>query len=165
MSYIRHADLSDLDLVTEVENTCFPPQEAASREVFADRLKTYPKHFWLYFEDTPEGCRLVSFVDGMVTDEPDLKDCMYASASLHNEKGAWQMIFGVNTLPAFRRQGFAGRLLCEAIAQAQRENRRGLVLTCKDALVHYYAYFGFEDEGISDSAHGNATWHQMRLTF
>ena len=36
---------------------------------------------------------------------------MYADASLHRENGAWQMIFGVNTIPACRRQGYAGQLL------------------------------------------------------
>ena len=45
------------------------------------------------------------------------------------------------------------------------DERKGLVLTCKDRLVHYYACFGFVDEGISDSTHGNVEWHQMRLTF
>ena len=39
------------------------------------------------------------FVDGFVTDTPDLTDEMYADASLHDAHGAWQMIFGVNTLP------------------------------------------------------------------
>ena len=38
--------------------------------------------------------QLVSFVDGFVTDEADLTDAMYEEAERHNEKGAWQMIFG-----------------------------------------------------------------------
>ena len=51
-------------------------------------------------------------------------------------------------------------------ADARKQGRKGLVLTCKDRLVHYYAKFGFADEGVSDkSTHGNAVWHQMRLTF
>ena len=75
------------------------------------------------------------------------------------------MIFGVNTLPAYRNRGYAGRLLRRAIEDARQQGRKGLVLTCKDRLVHYYACFGFVDEGISDSTHGNVEWHQMRLTF
>ena len=44
--------------------------------------------------------------------------------------------------------------------------RKGLVLTCKERLLPYYAQFGFRDEGVSDkSTHGNVVWHQMRLTF
>lgn len=40
-----------------------------------------------------------------------------------------------------------------------------MVLTCKDALIPYYAKFGFVNEGVSASVHGNVTWNQMRLTF
>ena len=75
------------------------------------------------------------------------------------------MIFGVNTLPAYRRQGCAGQVLERVIADARAQGRRGCVLTCKDALVHYYARFGFVDEGISQSTHGGVVWHDMRLTF
>uniref|UniRef100_UPI003FEE9478 GNAT family N-acetyltransferase n=1 Tax=Gemmiger formicilis TaxID=745368 RepID=UPI003FEE9478 len=86
---------------------------------------------------------LIAFVDGMVTDRADLTDDLYADASLHDAHGAWQMIFGVNTLPDYRRHGYAGQLIERAIADARAQGRRGLVLTCKDRLVHYYAKFGF----------------------
>lgn len=55
-------------------------------------------------------------MDGMVTNQADLTDELYAQAALHDESGAWQMIFGVNTLPAYRRQGIAETLLRRAIA-------------------------------------------------
>ena len=111
-----------------------------------------------------EGEKLIAFVDGFVTDEADLTDEMYEKAELHNEHGAWQMIFGVNTIPACRRHGYAGELICRAIQDAKKQGRKGLVLTCKDRLVPYYAKFGFVNEGVSDSAHGNVVWNQMRLT-
>ena len=75
------------------------------------------------------------------------------------------MIFGVNTLPEYRRQGVAAALLERAIADAKAQGRKGLVLTCKDKLVHYYAKFGFVSEGVSESTHGGVVWYQMRLTF
>ena len=56
-------------------------------------------------------------------------------------------------------------MLERVIADARAQGRRGCVLTCKDALVHYYARFGFVDEGISQSTHGGVVWHDMRLTF
>ena len=128
---------------------------------FAARLAVYPNHFWLLEEDG----RVVSFVNGMVSDEPELRDEMYADASLHREDGAWQMIFGVNTLPEYRRRGLAGRVLERVIADARAQGRRGCVLTCKEALVHYYARFGFRSEGVSASTHGGVVWYAMRLTF
>ena len=79
---------------------------------------------------------------------------------------AWQMIFGVNTLPDYRKHGYAGQLIQCAIKDAREQGRKGLVLTCKEKLIKYYAKFSFVDEGVSDkSTHGNAVWHQMRLTF
>ena len=158
---IRTATIKDLEAVTSVEAECFPPAEAATRAELAERLKYYADHFWLMFD----GDKLIAFVDGFVTDEEDLTDEMYAKAQLHNESGAWQMIFGVNTLPRCRRRGYAGLLLQRAIADARAQGRKGLVLTCKEKLLHYYAKFGFVNEGVSGSTHGGVVWYQMRLRF
>ena len=158
---IRNATLNDLPAIAAVEAACFPAAEAATAEKFAGRLAHYANHFWLLLE---EG-ELAAFVDGLCTDKADLTDEMYADASLHSETGAWQMIFGVNTVPRFRRRGYAEMLLRRAIADARAQGRKGLVLTCKDRLVHYYAKFGFVSEGVSGSTHGGVVWYQMRLTF
>ena len=159
---IRKATMSDLDAISQVESECFPAAEAATKEEFRERLESYADHFLLMFD----GEKLAAFIDGFVTDEPDLTDEMYENAAMHNESGKWQMIFGVNTLPEYRRRGLAGTLIREMIAEAKRQGRDGLVLTCKDRLVHYYAKFGFLNEGVSEkSTHGGAVWNQMRLTF
>lgn len=158
---IRTATMEDLEAVAAVEAECFPPAEAATKEAFAKRLEYYGNHFWLMYD----GDKLISFVDGFVTDEADLTDEMYEKAELHKEYGAWQMIFGVNTVPSCRKRGCAGKLLKRAIADAKAQGRKGLVLTCKDRLISYYAKFGFVNEGVSESVHGNAVWNQMRLTF
>lgn len=159
---IRYATMADLDDIASVESECFPVLEAATKEEFEQRIKYYGNHFWLMFDDD----KLIAFVDGFVTDEADLTDEMYENASMHDENGAWQMIFGVNTLPEYRRCGYAKELIKKAILDAREQNRRGLVLTCKESLVPYYSKFGFIDEGITDkSTHGNVLWHQMRLDF
>ena len=158
---IRKAAMADLDAVSAVEAACFPAAEAATREEFQERLAAYGGHFLLLFE----GERLVGFIDGMTTDERDLADAMYEDASLHKEDGAWQMIFGLNTVPDRRREGLAARLMEAFIEEARQEGRLGVVLTCKARLIHYYAKFGFIDEGVSPSEHGGVVWYQMRLTF
>ncbi len=159
---IKYATEEDIEAIAAVEAECFPPAEAATEKDFVARVKYYGNHFWLMFDEE----KLIAFVDGFVTDEPDLTDEMYENAAMHNENGAWQMIFGVNTLPDYRKQGRAGELICRAIDDARNQGRKGLVLTCKEKLVHYYAKFGFEDEGLSEkSTHGNVAWHQMRLSF
>ena len=159
---IRTATINDLEAIAAAEAKCFPQAEATTKETFAERLKYYGNHFWLMFDEED---KLISFVDGgFATDQPDLTDEMYEKASMHNEKGAWQMIFGVNTIH-YRQHGYAGELIQKAIFDARRHHRKGLVLTCKDNLIPYYASFGFVDEGISESVHRNGVCHQMRLTF
>lgn len=158
---IRKATLADLAAVTAVEAECFPAAEAATEESFRARLSVYPNHFWLLFD----GDKLISFVNGMVTDIADLCDEMYENAAMHDENGAWQMIFGVNTIPSYRCRGLAEQVLRQVIADAKEQGRKGLVLTCKDKLVHYYGKLGFVSEGVSQSVHGNVVWYQMRLTF
>jgi GNAT superfamily N-acetyltransferase len=159
---IRYATKEDVKAISKVEAECFPASEAATESEFIERIKYYGNHFWLMFDDN----KLIAFIDGFVTDEKDLTDEMYENASLHNELGSWQMIFGVNTVPSYRKHGYAGKLINYAIEDAKKQGRKGLVLTCKDKLVHYYAKFGFIDEGVSEkSTHGNVIWHQMRLSF
>ena len=159
---IKYATTEDIASIAAVEAECFPPADVATHKDFIERVKYYGNHFWLMYEEE----KLIAFVDGFVTDEPDLTDEMYENAMLHNEAGALQMIFGVNTLPDYRRRGYAGKLIQCAIDDAKQQGRKGLVLTCKKKLIQYYAKFVFSDEGISDkSFHGNVVWHQMRLVF
>lgn len=163
----RHATMDDLTAITAVEAECFPAAEAAPRESFRARLEVYPEFFWLLEgrESELEDWKLISFVNGMVTVDADLRDEMFSNAALHAPDGDWQMIFGVATLPNYQRQGYAGRLLRQAIADAKEQGRKGVVLTCKEQKLHYYAKFGFVNEGVSESEHGQALWYQMRILF
>lgn len=158
---IRNATIEDLKAITAVESTCFPVEEATSERDFKNRLTVYPNYFWLLEDDV----KLIGFVNGMVTNEPILCDEMFEDANLHNENGQWQMIFGVNTIPNYRRQGCAERIINKVIDDAKKQGRKGLVLTCKEKLLHYYEKFGFKNKGISQSTHGGAVWYNMRLTF
>lgn len=158
---ITYAEEKDTAAIAAAEAACFPPAEAATEQEFVERIKYYGNHFWLLYDAD----KLIAFVDGFVTDEPDLTDTMYENACMHNENGAWQMIFGVDTIPEYRCRGCAAALLNHVIGEAKAQGRKGLVLTCKDKLVHYYAKFGFVSEGVSGSTHGNVVWYQMRLRF
>ena len=158
---IRKATIEDCAAITALEAACFPPAEAAPYDSFEARLKAFPDRFWLLFLDG----ELVSMVNGSLSNEPDLRDEMFHDTALHNADGAWQMIFGVATMPVHRCKGYAGMLLKRAIEDCRREGREGLVLTCKDYRIHYYASFGFVDEGLSSSEHGGDVWYQMRVKF
>nr|WP_294489982.1 GNAT family N-acetyltransferase [uncultured Anaerosporobacter sp.] len=158
---IRMATMEDLEAIAAIELRCFPIEEAATEEDFKERLTVYPNHFWV-MEDKG---KIISFVNGLVTDESILQDKMFEDTKMHDENGQWQMIFGVNTIPEYRRQGCAEAIINRVISDSRVQGRKGLVLTCKEKLLHYYEKFGFKNEGMSQSTHGGAVWYDMRLTF
>ncbi len=155
---IRHAVLQDLKMISELENSCFPKSEAASEKDLYQRIQVFPENFWFVEHDG----RIISMINGMVTDIPDLTDEMYENADMHDKNGAWQMLFSVVTHPGFQKMGYAGRLMNQVIQDSVKANRKGIVLTCKEKLIGFYEKFGFVNEGISVSVHGNTVWYQMR---
>ena len=158
---IRKATIQDLEAITLLESRCFPEAEAATKESFQERLNIFADYFWLLEE---EG-KVIGMLNGMVSDDELIRDEMFEDASLHNKNGAWQMIFGLDTDPDYRNRGYAALLMEKAIEDTKKAEKKGLVLTCKAHLVHYYEKFGYVNEGISDSSHGGAVWYDMRLTF
>lgn len=158
---IRNATLADLETIAQIEHKTFASKEACSKEKLKERLKTYPNHFYLLEEKD----KVISFIDGFTTDEENLTDLMYASASLHDEKGKWQMVFGFATRPAYQHRGYGTYLMNHFIKKAKEEGRLGIVLTCKEKLIPYYEKFGYQNEGVLFATRGDVKWYQMRLTF
>lgn len=158
MSIIRRAYIEDLDSITELESLCFPVAEAATKESFIRRLNCYPECFRLLIEDD----KIISMVNGMTTDFSVLSDDMYSDISSYDKDGEWFMIFGVDTRPEYRRHGYAGKLLNKLITDVTEQNRKGIILTCKQELIPFYEKFGFVNEGESESKHGGVVWYQMK---
>lgn len=158
---IRTAVSEDLDQVTAIEAVCFPKAEAADRASFAHRLATFPDSFFVAVHDG----KIIGFVNGCVTNEKTIRDEMYEDSSLHDPKGAYQSIFGLDVLPKYQRQGIAAKLMEQMIRDAKERGRKGLILTCKDRLIHYYEKFGYKNKGVSQSVHGGVVWYDMLLEF
>ena len=95
--------------------------------------------FWIL--ENEDG-KIVSFVNGMATNDEILTDEMFENPNLHDENGDWQMIFGVNTLPEFRRRGYAEKVLRKVVEDAKSAGRKGVVLTVKIGLFHFMGRSG-----------------------
>ena len=67
---IQQSSRTDLQEIVKIEAECFPAAEAATKVSIAERLAVYPNHFWVQLD----GDRMIGFVNGMVTDDPDLRD-------------------------------------------------------------------------------------------
>jgi ribosomal protein S18 acetylase RimI-like enzyme len=158
---IRKAILPDLDEITALEAVCFPEAEAASGSSFLQRLQTFPDSFFV--AEIEAG--IIGFVNGCVTNDEVISDELFASSSLHVPDGKYQSIFGLDVHPDYRRKGIAAELMNHMIKAAREAGRNGLILTCKDRLIHYYESFGYVNKGVSKSNHGGAVWYDMILRF
>ena len=158
---IRQAVIEDLEQVAEVEARCFPAAEAADEKSLKERLEAFPGSFLVA---ECEG-RIAGFINGAVTNERTIADEMFEDVSLHDPRGAYQSIFGLDVDEDFRHQGLAGRLMKALIEKAESEGRKGLILTCKEHLIGFYEQFGYCSMGVSKSVHGGAVWYDMILDF
>ncbi len=159
---IRMVRKEDLDGVAEVEALCFPAAEAAGKEAFRQRIGRFPESF---FVAELAGGTIIGFINGCATNGNTICDEMFENPDLHDPDGAYQSVFGLDVAEKWRGRGIAAALMDRLIEEAGRRGRKGMILTCKDRLIHYYEKFGYRNMGVSGSVHGGAIWYDMLLDF
>lgn len=155
---IRPAHANEAPVLAAIEAAGFPPAEAASLEHITDRLRVFPEQFFVAEEDG----KAVGFINGSVSDVPDLPDEYYADATLHKPNGDYAAVFGLVVLPEYRKRGIAAQLMQHYIDTMKARGKRGIILTCKDHLIEWYGRFGFKNYGVADSDHGGAVWNDLK---
>jgi len=158
MYKIRNVAPSDLEGVTALEAACFSPAEAAPKATFAYRIAAFPERF---FVAEQEG-EIIGMINGCVSSQGTITDDLFEPQG-HEPKAKNQMIFGLAVHPDFQRRGIAAALMERLIAFSKKTNMERVILTCKEEKIAYYAQFGFENKGVSDSTHGGAVWYDMVL--
>ncbi|WP_298842490.1 GNAT family N-acetyltransferase [Clostridium sp.] len=159
MIKIRQAVTEDLDAITKVEASCFPEAEAATKISLEERIKTFSESFFVAEVDE----KIIGFVNGCVINGTVIYDQLYENAKLHNQNGDYQTIFGLDVVSEYRNQGIAAQLMNYMIEASKVAGRKGVILTCKERLIHYYSKFGYKNMGVSESVHGGAKWYDMTL--
>ena len=158
---IRPALAEDVTKIAEIEEKCFPAAEAASLKSFLERFIVFPECF---FVAELQG-KVVGYINGCVTDSPELPDALYHNATLHQPNGLWQTVFGIAVLPEYQHQGIAIAMMDQFKEHAKARGKEGIVLTCKDQKKGFYESLGFICKGVSESSHGGAQWNDMVLKF
>ena len=143
----------------EIEQICFPPNEACSKEHMEKRISVASELF-LVAVDKQTGL-IAGFFNGIATDEEVFRDEFFTQESLHNPKGANVMLLGLDVLPEYRLQGLATELVKRYMDRESANGRKRAVLTCLDSKVGMYEKMGFIDDGIANSTWGGEEWHQM----
>ncbi|MBR1693174.1 MAG: GNAT family N-acetyltransferase [Lachnospiraceae bacterium] len=151
----------ETDEAAEIEQICFPPNEACSREHMKERVAAASDLF-LVAIDRKTG-KMAGFLNGIATDECDFRDDFFTDAGTHLPDGKNIMLLGLDVLPQYRRRGLGRELVYNYCRKEQARGRNRLILTCLANKVKMYSKFGFRDLGESASEWGGEKWHEMEM--
>lgn len=149
----------EAEQAVEIEQICFPPNEACSEQHMKERIAKAPELF-LVAVDKETG-KLAGFLNGLSTDESIFRDEFFTDANLYNPTGKNIMILGLDVLPQYRRQGLGRELVFRYLRRERENGRKMLLLTCLQSKVKMYEKMGFSDCGIANSTWGGEGWHEM----
>lgn len=153
---IRPAEIQEC---VEIEEICFPPEEANNWRQMVDRVAMASELFLVAF-DRGEG-RVAGFLTGIAVDEETFRDDFFVDATLHKEDGANVMILGLDVLPEYRHRGLGSRIMKEYMDIEKGRDRKKLFLTCHEDKIPFYQSMGYRHLGESNSSWGGSTWHDM----
>ena len=158
---LRNIKLSETDQAIEIENICFPPNEACSPENMRDRILAAADYF-LVAVDKNTG-KIAGFLNGICSNDEKFKDNFFTNAKEHDPSGRNVMLTGLDVLPDYRKKGLASYIM-KTYAENQRNNgKNALYLTCLEEKVEMYKKMGFENNGPADSSWGGEAWYEMFL--
>lgn len=155
----RYIHPEEAEQAADIEQICFSPNEACSREMMKERIQVAPDLF-LVAIDKNKG-NIAGFLNGLATDEYSFRDDFFKNAGLHNPKGKNIMILGLDVLPEYRKQGLAKEIMYQYLRKEWERDRKLVILTCLSNKVKMYKKMGFQDHGLADSTWGSEKWHEM----
>ena len=157
----RQIRQEEAEEAARIENVCFPPHEACSREHMLERIKATPELFLVAVDK--ESGKIAGFLNGIAVCETTFRDDFFTDASLHDPDGKNVMLLGLDVLPEYRRQGLAREIVFNYCRKERENGRQRLILTCHDSKVEMYRKMGFRDLGLSQSSWGGEKWHEMDI--
>jgi len=157
----RNIRPEEAEQAAQIEQICFPPNEACSPEHMRERVNAAPELFLVAVEK--KSGKIAGFLNGIATDEQAFRDEFFTDATLHDPDGSNVMLLGLDVLPGYRVQGLARELVHRYCMREAPKGRKRLVLTCLESKVEMYRKFGFCDLGESASEWGGEKWHEMDI--
>ena len=143
----------------EIEQICFPPNEACTNEHMKERVLASPELF-LVAVDKKTG-KIAGFLNGLATEEDVFRDEFFTDVKLYDPAGKNVMLLGLDVLPDYRGHGLAGEIVRRYLERERKNGRNMLLLTCLEDKVKMYEKMGFLDRGIAGSSWGGEEWHEM----
>ena len=157
MISLRNVQISDLEQLILIENEGFSIEEAATKEVFIERIQLIPDTFIVAEKDG----EILGYINGPIIHQPYITDDLFEKIKENPKRGGYQSILGLAVAKRARDQGIAKILIKKMEELAKVNEREGITLTCKQGLVPFYEKCGFVNHGMSESQHGGVTWYNM----
>ena len=151
----------EIDESVEIENICFPPNEACSAKHMRERAEKAAALF-LVAIDRKTG-KMAGFLTGIATDEDVFRDEFFTDILLHNPQGKHVMLLSLNVRPEYRGRGLAREILHVYREREAENGRHALHLTCHTEKLPMYEKMGFQDQGRSASTWGGGSWNDMEM--
>lgn len=153
---VRREEAEETD---NIEQTCFPPNEACPSDQMILRTEISPEVF-LVAIDKKTG-KMAGLLNGIATDEEVFRDEFFQDARLHKPDGKNIMLLGLDVLPEYRGQGLAKGLMFRYLKKEAARGRKRVILTCLENKVEMYKKMGYRDLGMANSTWGGEKWHEM----
>lgn len=157
----REIRLEETEQAVNIEQICFPPNEACSESSMRERIEAAPD-FFLVAVDKKTG-KVAGFLNGVATDEEAFRDEFFTDATLHNPSGKNIMLLGLDVLPEFRGRGLATEIVARYAQREKERGRKKLILTCLEGKIRMYEKMGFKNLGLANSTWGGEEWYEMGM--
>ena len=155
----KNADIGDIPQIMQIENECFPPNEAETVQAVSARIAAAPELFIVALDE--DSGRIMGFINGISTNEASFRDEFFTDTSLHDPDGCNVMVISLEVLPSCRNAGLGHMLIDKLLARARLYGKRQVAFICHEALIKKYERMGFKLRGISDSRWGGGSWFEM----
>ena len=111
----RNVKEEEADQTIEIENICFPSNEACTPESMAERASQAQEKFQQAVDKKTD--KIAGFLNGIATDEDVFRDEFFTNITLHNKNGKNIMLLGLDVLSEYRGQGLAREIFVRFLAR------------------------------------------------
>ncbi|MEK7523824.1 MAG: GNAT family N-acetyltransferase [Patescibacteria group bacterium] len=138
MEQIDFLKLADLDDLKRIDDLAFP-QDAEGREIYEDRIKTFPAGC---YKITLEG-KMVGFLSSELWSEYHPTILNRKASLFHDPVGKIVFVSALGIMPGYQGKGLGSRLLKMFIQKMKNDNRTSIYLRSANKARPFYEKHGF----------------------
>lgn len=157
----NHPEMTDIQTIMRIERAGFSPEEAATEAAMRERIQLISDTFITAHDNE----QLVGYIVGPAFHHRYLTDELYEVLTANHPADPYQTVLSLAIDPDYQQLGIASQLLERLAETAKEQGRKGITLTCLTDLIPFYEKNGYQNEGVSASAHADEIWYNMVYEF